>query len=89
MGIKLKVTDDDKKHLSNFSIEAMVLNNLLGERKRFMDAKASEILIANGLDPKLYGVNFNPKEDKWEAILKPGALTIPAPGTNLNKIKTN
>ena len=89
MSIKLKVTDETKKQLANLNIETQVLSKLTVERKAFMDALGREILVTNGLDPKLYSVVFSPANDKWEAVLKPDALTIPAPGTNLQKIKGN
>lgn len=89
MGIKLKVDDKDKKVMGNLEIEFRVLNNLTIQRKAMMDKKAVDILIANGLDPKLYALSFLAAKDDWEALLKPGALTIPAPGTNLKSIKEN
>jgi len=89
MSIKLKVDDNAKKQMTNFNIEAQVLARLTTERRAMMDSLAKEILTANGLDAKLYGMVFSPKDDKWEAILKPGVLSVPTPGTDINKIKTN
>lgn len=89
MGIKLNVTDEDKRRMANFATEFQVLSALIRERKFLMDEKAVDILIANGLDPKLYAMNFLPSKDRWDAVLKPGAISIPAPGTDLSKITTN
>ena len=89
MSIKLKVTDDNKKLLANLSVEVRVLNTLANERRFIMEQRANAILKGNDLDPKLYAMQFNPSEDKWTAILRPGAITVPTPGTDLSKIKTN
>jgi len=87
--MKLNVTDEHKKHMSNLLIEIRVLEQLTRERKAMMEKKAIDILTTNGLSPKLYSMHFNPSEDKWEAMLKPGVLTVPAPGTDISKIKSN
>lgn len=87
MSIKLNVTDEDKRRVSNLSIEVQVLNNLLAERRAMMDKKVGDILDANSLSPRLYALAFS--EDKWEAVLKPGSIAIPTPGTNIGKIRTN
>jgi len=89
VSIKLNVTDEDKKHLANLDIEVKVLGNLFNQRRAMLEQKAISILETNSLSPKLYAITFNVAKDEYEAILKPGAITIPAPGTNINKIKTN
>lgn len=89
MSIKLKVTDEQKNHMANFDIEARVLDNMLKERKVLMDKEAVEILTTNGLDHKLYAMRFSPGQDLWEAILKPGAIAVPVPGSNIRNIRGN
>jgi len=87
--MKLNVSDEHKKHMANLSIEAQVLNNLLQQRKAMLEEVGRNILTTNGCSPKLYALSFSAAKDEWEAILKPNALTVPTPGTDLNKIKKN
>ena len=89
MGIKLNVTDEDKNRMAKFAVEEQVLIALANERGFLKNSKAQDILTANGLSPKLYAMSFSVVEDKWEAQLKPGSIVIPAPGTDLSKIKGN
>lgn len=89
MSIRLNVTDEQKKRMANLNLEARVLNNLLEERKAMMDILGKEIMTANGLSVNTYNMFFSVSKDTWEATLKPSAITIPAPGTDLSKIKTN
>ena len=89
MGINLKVPDQEKKRMANFALEFNVLNALAKERKFLMDEKAIELIRANGLDTNLYAMHFNPSADKWEAVLKPGAISVPVPGGNPADIKKN
>lgn len=89
MGVNLKLTDDAKKHMSNLAFEAKVLNNLLGERRAMMEGKAREILETNGFSPSLYAMHFSVAEDKWEAVLKPGSLSIPENGIKPARVIRN
>lgn len=89
MGIKLKVTDEDKKQMGSFAVEERVLVALAKERRFLMNSKAQDILTTNGLSPKLYIMRFDAAKDEWLAMLKPDALAIPTPGTDLSKIKGN
>jgi len=89
MSIKLKVSDADKKQMANHDIEARVLNALLGERRFLLETKAKEILETNGLSSSLYVMSFNPAKDEWEAMLKPGIISVPTPGGNPAEIKKN
>ena len=89
MGIKLKVTDDDKKQVASFAIEEQVLVALAKERRFLLNSKAQDIITANGLSPKLYIMRFDTAKDMWEAQLKPDVLAIPTPGTDLSKIGGN
>jgi len=89
MSIKLKVTDEDKKQMAKFAVEERVLIALANERRFLLNSKAQDILTTNGMSPKLYAMNFSAPEDKWEAVLRPGAIAVPVPGTDLSKIKGN
>ena len=89
MGIKLKVTDDDKKQMARFAVEEQVLIALAKERRFLINSKAQDILTTNGLSPKLYVMGFNAAKDIWEAQLKPDALAIPVPGGSPIKAKEN
>ena len=89
MGIKLKVTDEDKKQMARFAVEEQVLIALAKERRFLINSKAQDILTTNGLSSKLYVMGFSAAKDIWEAQLKPGSIAIPAPGTDVAKIKGN
>ena len=89
MGVKLNVTDEDKTQLANLNIEAQVLSNLLAERKARMDKKAREILETNSLSTSIYAMIFSVADDKWEAVLKPGAISVPQNGIRPGKIIRN
>ena len=89
MGVKLNLTDEQKKMMANLNIEFKVLSQLATERRAIMDSTARDILTTNGYSPKLYALSFSPAKDSWEAILKPNALTVPAPGADIKKIVKN
>ena len=89
MGIKLKVTDEDKKQVASFAVEEQVLVVLAKERRFLLNSKAQDIITANGLSPKLYIMRFDAAKDMWEAQLKPGSISMPVPGTDLSKIGGN
>ena len=89
MGIKLKVTDEDKNQMGRFAVEEQVLVALAKERRFLINSKGQDILTTNGLSPKLYVMRFDAAKDMWEAQLKPEAIAIPTPGTDLSKIKGN
>ena len=89
MSINLNVTDEDKKLMANLLTECQVLDHLLRERKVFFEATGKKILETNSLSVNLYALRFDSRKDTWEAILKPTAISIPTPGTNVNNIKKN
>lgn len=89
MSIELKVSNEDKRIMLNLTTESQVLNNLHNERRLMMENKAIEILKLNNLDHKLYFMRFDGRTDKWEAHIKPGAIAIPTPGSNIKNIRGN
>ena len=89
MSIKLKVTEQDKKVMSNCNIEVRVLDKLVAERKFIMEKKVKEVMEYNQLNSKLYMLKFNVAQDTWEAELLPGALTLPVPGSDPIQVKKN
>ena len=89
MSIELKVSDNDKRQMANLLTECQVLDNLLMERRSLLESKGREILDTNSLSPKLYAMRFDSRKDIWEAVLKPGVISVPTPGTDLEKIKKN
>ena len=77
MNIKVNITEDQKKQLSRFLAEGQVLSTLLTERQAMLGGKVREILTSNALSPTLYVLQFNPKENLWEAKPKQEKLILP------------
>jgi len=77
MDIKEKLTQQDKAVFENLRVEVLVLEHLLQEKKALSAQHLAQVFQRLGIDTKLYGLEFNAAQDKWEARLRPDALVIP------------
>jgi len=77
MDIKDKLTQQEKAGFENLRLENMVIEHLLNEKKQQTMVLLTTVLQKLNYDPKLYGLEFNAGQDKWEVKLRPDALVIP------------
>ncbi len=75
MDISDKVSPQTKQVVGNLLIECQVLDNLLKERRTFLDKTLQDVLTANVQQPSLYSMRVF--GDKWEVVLKEAALSLP------------
>lgn len=75
--IKDKLTVQEKQAFEGLRIETTVLENLLNERHKIMMELLTITFRKLGYDVKLYGLEFNASQDRWEIKLRPDALVMP------------
>lgn len=89
MDIKEKLTQQEKQMFENLRVETAVLEKLLHERRQLSGQVLKETLERLNHNPALFGLQFNFAEDKWDVILKPGALVLPGMQEIPGRIKGN
>lgn len=87
MDIKDNLTDQDKALFENLRIEIMVLEYLLKEKRALSEQHLASVFQRLGINPALYGLEWNAAQDKWETKLRPDALVTPGglPAQMLNR----
>jgi len=78
MDIKDKLTEQEKAGFENLRVEAMVLQQLLNEKRQQSAILLKAVLEKLGYNPMTYGLEFNAGQDRWDVKLRPDALVIPS-----------
>ena len=84
MDISSKISQEDKEILNQLSNEIQVLNHLAQERQVLARHKISEVLSGLGLSPDIYYLYFDKNKNRWEAKLKPDAISLPGQDSRFN-----
>ncbi len=77
MDVSQKIDPGIKARLRNLNLECQVLHSLLAEKERAKQEMMGLTLKALNSSPALYALKVDFAADKWELVLKPGALTLP------------
>jgi len=88
MDVKDQLTEVEKQMFENIRIEVLVLRKLQQEKDQQSGNLLGITLKRLGYDPRLYGLEFNFAQNKWELKLRPDVLTIDGPAIPKN-LKNN